>query len=242
MNISKKHILALFKQREGAIHFDDLLREFGGRHVKRELKNMLEDMAEDGEMVRLKGNSYSLPGKIKTIRGRISVHRDGYGFVTPEGGGEDIFIPSKLPEKRHARRHGRGTAPSASRMGGEASWTDGLWRSSSGPPAASSGATRRPGAGAIVIPERPAPQPGGRHPGQGARHGRGRSSGGGRTDRPTRSAGARPKGGSWRCWAGRMIPRSRCSRSFAASTCRTSSARTSWPRPRRLPKRSPAKT
>jgi ribonuclease R len=96
MNISKKHILALFKEREGGIHFDDLLREFGGRHVKRELKNMLEDMAEDGELVRLKGNSYSQPGKMKTTRGRISVHRDGYGFVTPEGGDEDIFIPSKL--------------------------------------------------------------------------------------------------------------------------------------------------
>ncbi|MFZ2948572.1 MAG: ribonuclease R, partial [Desulfuromonadaceae bacterium] len=96
MNISKKHILALFKEREGAIHFDDLLREFGGRHVKRELKNMLDDMAEDGELIRLKGNSYSLPGKIKTTRGRISAHRDGYGFVTPDGGGEDIFIPSKF--------------------------------------------------------------------------------------------------------------------------------------------------
>ncbi|MDD2309501.1 MAG: ribonuclease R [Desulfuromonadaceae bacterium] len=96
MNITKKHIVSHFKQQEGAIHFDALLRAFGGRHVKRELKNMLNDMAEDGEVIRLKGNSYSLPGKMKTTRGRISVHRDGYGFVTPEGGGEDIFIPSKF--------------------------------------------------------------------------------------------------------------------------------------------------
>ena len=96
MNLSKKHILEFFKQQEGAIHFEGLLREFGGRHVKRELKNMLEDIAEEGELIRLKGNSYSLPGKMKTTRGRISVHRDGYGFVTPEGGGEDIFIPSKF--------------------------------------------------------------------------------------------------------------------------------------------------
>ncbi|MBW4055800.1 MAG: ribonuclease R [Proteobacteria bacterium] len=96
MNLTKKHILAFFKQQEGAIHFDALLRAFGGRHVKRELKNLLEDMGEDGEVVRLKGNSYSLPGKMKTTRGRISIHRDGYGFVTPDGGGEDIFIPSKF--------------------------------------------------------------------------------------------------------------------------------------------------
>ncbi len=93
MLLTKKQILAFLRQREGSIHFAAMLREFGGRHVKRELKNMLEDMADDGEVVRLKGNSYTLPGKVKTLRGWISVHRDGYGFVTPEGGGEDIFIP-----------------------------------------------------------------------------------------------------------------------------------------------------
>ena len=117
MNITKKHILSHFKQQEGVIPFDALLRAFGGRHVKRELKNMLEDMAEDGELVRLKGNSYSLPGKMKTIRGRISVHRDGYGFVTPEGGGEDIFIPSKfLKSALHGDLVEASSSPS--RMGG----------------------------------------------------------------------------------------------------------------------------
>ena len=117
MNLTKKYILALFKQRDGAIHFTSLLRDFGGRHVKRELKNMLEDMADDGELVRLRGNSYTLPGKIKTTRGRISVHRDGYGFVTPEGGGEDIFIPSKfLKGALHGDLVEASSSPS--RMGG----------------------------------------------------------------------------------------------------------------------------
>ena len=117
MNITKKNLLACFKQHEGATHFAGLLREFGGRHVKRELKNMLDDMAEDGELIRLKGNSYSLPGKMATTRGRISVHRDGYGFVTPEGGGEDIFIPSKfLKSALHGDLVEASSSPS--RMGG----------------------------------------------------------------------------------------------------------------------------
>ena len=117
MNISKKHILALFKQRGEAIHFDDLLREFGGRRIKLELKNMLDDMADEGEVIRLKGNSYGLPGKTSTIRGRISVHRDGYGFVTPDGGGEDIFIPSKfLKGAMHGDLVEASSSPS--RMGG----------------------------------------------------------------------------------------------------------------------------
>jgi ribonuclease R len=93
------------------------VREFGGRRVKGELKHLLEDMTDEGEVIRLKGNSYSLPGKMKTTRGRISVHRDGYGFVTPDGGGEDIFIPSKfLKGALHGDLVEASSSPS--RMGG----------------------------------------------------------------------------------------------------------------------------
>ncbi|MBL0224922.1 MAG: ribonuclease R [Geobacteraceae bacterium] len=95
MQLSKKNILATLKEQDGAIHFSGLLREFGGRHVKHELKRMLDDMADDGEIVRFKGNSYALAAAVKSIRGTISTHRDGYGFVAPEGGGEDIFIPQR---------------------------------------------------------------------------------------------------------------------------------------------------
>ena len=117
MNLSKKHILEFFRQQEGSIHFDSILRQFGGRHVKRELKNMLEDMTDDGELVRMRGNSYTLPGKIKSTRGRVSVHRDGYGFVTPDEGGEDIFIPSKfLKGALHGDLVEASSSPS--RMGG----------------------------------------------------------------------------------------------------------------------------
>jgi ribonuclease R len=41
----------------------------------------------------------------KTISGSLSVHRDGYGFVTPVSGGEDIFIPARyLRENLHGDR------------------------------------------------------------------------------------------------------------------------------------------
>ena len=93
MKLTKKNILAFLRDQNGPLHFASLLREFGGRHVKNELTNMLADMANDGELVRLKGNSYIIPGKTQGVRGRLSAHKDGYGFVTPEGGGEDVFIP-----------------------------------------------------------------------------------------------------------------------------------------------------
>jgi ribonuclease R len=41
----------------------------------------------------------------KTLTGTLSVHRDGYGFVTPVTGGEDIFIPARyLRENLHGDR------------------------------------------------------------------------------------------------------------------------------------------
>jgi ribonuclease R len=95
MQLTKKNILTFLNEQDGTVHFAGLLRQFGGRHVKGELRNMLEDMADDGEVIRLKGNSYALPSSTQNTRGKLSTHRDGYGFVTPEKGGDDIFIPQR---------------------------------------------------------------------------------------------------------------------------------------------------
>ncbi len=35
------------------------------------------------------------PHQGETLTGRLTVHRDGYGFVTPESGGDDVFIPAR---------------------------------------------------------------------------------------------------------------------------------------------------
>ncbi|MGA7829044.1 MAG: ribonuclease R [Geobacteraceae bacterium] len=41
----------------------------------------------------------------KTITGRLSTHRDGYGFVIPDDGGDDVFIPARyLRENMHGDR------------------------------------------------------------------------------------------------------------------------------------------
>ena len=115
--LSKKHILELLHAQEGSLHFAGLLREFGGRHVKHELKRMLDDMAGDGELVRLRGNSYVLATAAVSVKGKLSTHRDGYGFVTPEGGGEDVFIPQR---QMKSAMHGDTVEVHAerSRMGG----------------------------------------------------------------------------------------------------------------------------
>jgi ribonuclease R len=97
MLLHKTEILNLLAEETEALHFASLLRAFGGRQVKNELKNIVEALVKNGEIIRLRGNRYTLPGSDSTgtVRGTISIHRDGFGFVKPESGGDDIFIPGK---------------------------------------------------------------------------------------------------------------------------------------------------
>ncbi len=48
-----------------------------------------------------RSNGPSRPGDL--IQGRIVAHRDGYGFVTPDAGGEDVFLPQA---QMHTAMHG----------------------------------------------------------------------------------------------------------------------------------------
>ncbi len=96
MRLSKKNVLTLLLEESEAMHFASILRAFGGRHLKNDLKRLIDEMLNEGELIRIRGNRYAVPGKHSegTVQGVISAHRDGYGFLVPEGGGEDVFIPS----------------------------------------------------------------------------------------------------------------------------------------------------
>ncbi len=69
-------------------------------------KELVRDLADEGRIVRIRGNRYGLPLKMNLVVGRVKCHPDGYGFVIPEGEGEeDIFIsPKNLKEAMHGDR------------------------------------------------------------------------------------------------------------------------------------------
>ena len=97
MRLSKKEIVSMLQEEGEALHFASLIRAFGGRHLKNELKKLVDDLVRDGEIIRLRGNSYIISGSESpgTVQGVISAHRDGYAFLIPDSGGDDVFIPSK---------------------------------------------------------------------------------------------------------------------------------------------------
>ncbi len=75
----------------------EILGNFGLKGAARQKGlQLLESMADDGSIIRLKGGRYSLPRKINLVVGTVSVHRDGYGFVSPEGGDGDVFVPARF--------------------------------------------------------------------------------------------------------------------------------------------------
>jgi ribonuclease R len=63
---------------------------------RKSVGKILKSMVKDGILVQLKGGRFALPGKVNLIVGTLSVHRDGYGFVTPvDDKAQDVFVPAR---------------------------------------------------------------------------------------------------------------------------------------------------
>jgi ribonuclease R len=105
--LSAEDIFELMRAEDRPLLVRDILRllnvEKEGRQRVREL---LRDLAEEGRVVKIRGNRYGLPEKMNLVVGRIKCHPDGYGFVIPETPGEeDVFLsPRNLGEAMHGDR------------------------------------------------------------------------------------------------------------------------------------------
>jgi ribonuclease R len=66
------------------------------------LRRRLKAMLRDGQLVKSRNNSYGLPEKMDLVRGRISAHRDGFGFLIPENGDGDLYLsPRQMKLVQH---------------------------------------------------------------------------------------------------------------------------------------------
>jgi len=69
------------------------------------MRRRLKAMVRDGQLVKNRRNAYGLPEKMDLVRGRISAHRDGFGFVIPENGEPDLYLsPRQMRQVLHGDR------------------------------------------------------------------------------------------------------------------------------------------
>ena len=110
---------AILKKIEGqprhTAGYKQLLHEFGLRgNERRELAERLRQLVARGDLVQVDGERYAIPQAAKSknaVTGRLTMHRDGYGFVIPESDevrlriSGDIYIPpSAIGSAMHGDR------------------------------------------------------------------------------------------------------------------------------------------
>lgn len=59
------------------------------------LKPVLNRLIAAGEVVRNRRAAYGLADDMDLVRGRVSAHPDGFGFLVPDKGGDDLYLSPK---------------------------------------------------------------------------------------------------------------------------------------------------
>jgi len=105
--LSTEELLPIMKEEDRPLLLREILHRLGLQKEQRgRVRELLRNLAEEGKVVRIRGNRYGLPSKMSLTVGRVKAHPDGYGFVIPEKEGEeDVFIsPRNLKEAMHGDR------------------------------------------------------------------------------------------------------------------------------------------
>src|SRR3989339_531680 len=77
--VSEKHLIKIF-----------LLKE---RAEKKALQFRLRAMIRDGQIIKNRRDSYAAVSQMSLIKGTVEGKKDGLGFLIPEDGSQDIFLP-----------------------------------------------------------------------------------------------------------------------------------------------------
>ncbi|CAD5106555.1 ribonuclease R [Zestomonas carbonaria] len=91
---SRELILHHLAERGSPASREQLLEEFGLTEEEQveALRRRLRAMERDGQLIYTRRGTYAPVDKLDLIRGRVSGHRDGFGFMVPDDGSDDLFL------------------------------------------------------------------------------------------------------------------------------------------------------
>ena len=94
---SREYLLDLLRESVGPLTHKEICRELGlqDEDAVEALRRRLVAMERDGQAVRNRRNAYGTLDKMNLIKGRVVGNPQGFGFVIPAEGGDDLFLSSR---------------------------------------------------------------------------------------------------------------------------------------------------
>lgn len=91
---SREFILSILKQNNVPLTRKNIAKLIGinGEEQQEALRRRLRAMERDGQLLRNRKGAYGVISKMNLISGRVMGHPEGYGFLIPDEGGEDLFL------------------------------------------------------------------------------------------------------------------------------------------------------
>ncbi|VAW58463.1 3'-to-5' exoribonuclease RNase R [hydrothermal vent metagenome] len=92
--IASRELILQVVQEEGAMSHDHLLSKLKMEtpDQKEALRRRLNAMVRDGQLIRNRRDGYVPVNEEDLISGRVIAHPDGFGFLVPDEGGDDLFL------------------------------------------------------------------------------------------------------------------------------------------------------
>ena len=104
---SRELILEILEESDGPLSLTNLHKALGvdSDEVVDALARRLGAMERDGQIIRNRQNHYMPISKVDLVRGRVMGHPEGFGFLIPDEGGEDLFLsPFEMRTMMHGDR------------------------------------------------------------------------------------------------------------------------------------------
>lgn len=101
---SREYVLQLLAEAGCPVDVDAFAEHLHITEAEYELfQRRLGAMQRDGQLMLNRKRQLCLPDKLDLIKGRVEGHPDGFGFVVPDEGGDDLFLS---PKEMHRVLHG----------------------------------------------------------------------------------------------------------------------------------------
>ncbi len=95
--VSREFIMALFSDESQLLSLQQIaeILEYDDEERLEALRRRLIAMERDGQLICNRRGKYGLLSKMALLKGRVIGHPDGYGFLVPEDGGDDLFLSGR---------------------------------------------------------------------------------------------------------------------------------------------------